>query len=146
MQSNTGNWNYCPEAARALLRLEYDDAAQFKTPDAAIAAARTDKSVPPDATFKAYPNAAAGALEVKFSHCKNPDICGGYWQHPLDAGRPRWIKTNSLDEAADFCRAFIARNELGSGNWNGGTVRQGKKIVARVSYNGRVWTPEGVAI
>lgn len=78
-------------------------------------------------------------MKVKFAHAKNPDIAGGYWTPPIDAGRAHWINVESLEEASDFCRAYIARNELGSGNWTGGEVKDQGKTIARISYNGRIW-------
>lgn len=51
------------------------------------------------------------------------------------------VKVRSFKEASDVCRKFISRNVLGSGNWAGGDILDDKgKKIARVSYNGRVWT------
>ncbi|GAG83493.1 unnamed protein product [marine sediment metagenome] len=51
------------------------------------------------------------------------------------------VKVKSFKEASNVCRKFISRNELGSGNWDGGDILDDKgKKIARVSYNGRVWT------
>lgn len=56
--SVTGEWSYMPEAARSMLRFEYDgDPTGLKTAEAAIAAAKSDTSVPKGATFKKYPTA-----------------------------------------------------------------------------------------
>jgi 8-oxo-dGTP pyrophosphatase MutT (NUDIX family) len=45
-------------------------------------------------------------------------------------------------EASEKARAYIAEYELGGGNWTGGHVfNDAGEIVARVSYNGRVWEP-----
>ena len=57
VQSNaTGKWCYCPEAARATLRLEFDDdESGSDTADESIAQAKRDKTVPKGSTFKLYP-------------------------------------------------------------------------------------------
>jgi hypothetical protein len=49
----------------------------------------------------------------------------------------------SLEEASASCLAFIAEHDLGGGNWSGGQVRDTATgvVVARVSYNGRLWPP-----
>jgi hypothetical protein len=52
--SVNGKWGYCPEAARQLLRLEYDDEAAFLTAQAAERAARADDSIPRSVTFTRY--------------------------------------------------------------------------------------------
>ena len=53
--SVTGQWNYCPEAARALLRLEFDDERSgLRTAAAAIAAAKRNPTVPKGSTFTTY--------------------------------------------------------------------------------------------
>lgn len=47
---------------------------------------------------------------------------------------------DSLLAASDACCAYIKENGLGAGNWSGGDVFDEKqKLVARVSYNGRIW-------
>jgi hypothetical protein len=52
-------------------------------------------------------------------------------------------EVTGLREASEVCRRFIEEHDLGGGNWNGGQVRDAAtgKVVALVSYNGRVWTP-----
>ena len=45
------------------------------------------------------------------------------------------------------CREFIDEHDLGGGNWSGGEVYEEGTLVARVSYNGRVWRPsENLAV
>jgi hypothetical protein len=51
----------------------------------------------------------------------------------------RVVRCKSLEEAATQCQDYITYYQLGGGNWTGGSVRQGNKKVARISYNGRVW-------
>lgn len=76
-------------------------------------------------------------LTVKLSARGNPDF-----------GQPRSIGVSTRTvEVADFaaasaaCMEYIRAHDLGGGNWTGGEVRDGGKVVARVSYNGRVWGP-----
>lgn len=83
--------------------------------------------------------------QVILSHAKNPDIAGGYWTEAPTEGRVK-VAATTMQDAAKLCRAYIERNNLGSGNWTGGKVYEGKKQVARVSYNGRVWAMDGSEI
>jgi hypothetical protein len=73
----------------------------------------------------------------------NPDF-----GEPANIGVPsRWQPVKSLCDASRALQAFIGQYDLGAGNLlygetGTGTVRDGKgKVVARVSYNGRVWGP-----
>jgi hypothetical protein len=52
---NTGKWGYCPDAARGLLRLEYDTDAPFLNAEAAQAAAAEDPSITGVVKFIRYP-------------------------------------------------------------------------------------------
>ena len=46
-----------------------------------------------------------------------------------------------FEAASRACCAYIHLWELGAGNWSGGAVTdEAGKVVARVSYNGRVWS------
>jgi hypothetical protein len=47
-----------------------------------------------------------------------------------------------MKEASRACRAYIREHDLTMHNWSGGKVTQNGRVVARVTYNGRVWTPE----
>ena len=83
-------------------------------------------------------------LTVELAHAANPDIgspWNGYWD-----GEPgendMVVAVASLADASAACRKFIDEHGLGSGNWTGGTVRKNGQVVARISYNGRAWTPE----
>jgi len=58
--------------------------------------------------------------------------------------RPILAPVSSLKEASDVCRAFVDSSGIGGGNWGcgAGDVRDDSgKLVAQVSYNGRVWQP-----
>jgi hypothetical protein len=51
-------------------------------------------------------------------------------------------EVGSLKDAAAKCRWFIEYYELGGGNWTGGEVtNEAGEIIARISYNGRIWDP-----
>ncbi len=70
----------------------------------------------------------------------NPD----HGQDPDEAVSPQErVKVKSFAAAALVARDYITDYDLGGGNWTGGQVFKGKKQVARVSYNGRVWTTDG---
>ena len=76
---------------------------------------------------------------VTLSHARNPDIDGGYWNEPVDSGKKQRVTVADLADASKVCRTFIERNDLGGGNWTGGEITKDGKVVAHVSYNGRVW-------
>ncbi len=71
----------------------------------------------------------------------NPDH-GQYYGRNVLSPTQR-IQVNDFMEASRICRAYIAQYDLGGGNWTGGVIRQGQRIIARVSYNGRVWLVGG---
>lgn len=76
-------------------------------------------------------------LIVTLSSVGNPDheeYCGANVLSP-----DREVEVKDFAEASEICRAYITHYKLGGGNWTGGEVRQGERIVARISYNGRVW-------
>lgn len=82
--------------------------------------------------------APTGMLMVKLVSLSDPDRD--------DAGEkkigPQWEAVKSLAEAVKKVREFITKNDLGMGNWVGGTtVDDTGRAVAYVSYNGRVWQP-----
>ena len=76
---------------------------------------------------------------VKLSARQNPDFPRQY-----DLPAKRVVPVATFREAAEVCQRFIDDHGLGMGNWSGGEVRDvaTNKVVALVSYNGRVWTPE----
>ena len=81
-------------------------------------------------------------MRVILEHGANPDIDGGYWDETID--KKHTAKT--VGTLSDARAAFIAwrdRNGLGGGNMTKecGTVYEGKKAIAKISFNGRVWTP-----
>jgi len=75
-------------------------------------------------------------MTVKLSSCGNPD----HRQNPNDSLSPEiCASVATLEEASERCEAYIAEWNLGGGNWSGGQVYDGKKQIARISYNGRIW-------
>lgn len=65
-----------------------------------------------------------------------------YGQSPFHClpGTSRTFKIcNSIEECVTACRDYIDENELGGGNWTGGTVFKDSEPFAYISYNGRVW-------
>lgn len=61
------------------------------------------------------------------SHEANVDVPG------------RWVPVDSLVDARRLALDFIRAWDLGGGNWIGGEVASDGKVVARISYNGRIW-------
>jgi len=85
---------------------------------------------------------AAGRLVVRLAVVPNPD----HGQYGSMGVPTRRVPVTSLEHASHVVRAFVrwmTEEGLGGGNWGGGEVHEGKRLVARVSYNGRVWPPEG---
>lgn len=75
-------------------------------------------------------------MMVKLSSCGNPD----FKQNPNVSLSPaEKIQIVTLKEASEACRTYIAKWNLGGGNWSGGQVYKGKKQIAQISYNGRIW-------
>jgi hypothetical protein len=62
--------------------------------------------------------------------------------------RSRWLPVANLDAASRACRRFIETHDLGVSAWRGGQVVEAasKKVVATVSYNGRVWLADGTEV
>ena len=55
------------------------------------------------------------------------------------------VEAESFKQASEKCRAYIAKYDIGGGNWIGGQVYKfygkRKRLVATISFNGRVWRP-----
>jgi hypothetical protein len=62
--------------------------------------------------------------------------------------RARWVAVADYVVASRACREFIEANDLGASRWRGGRVVDAvtKEVVANVSYNGRVWLPDGAEV
>ncbi len=82
-------------------------------------------------------------MKVKLASVGNPDF-GQDPNRPLyGCERSKTVKVNSFKAASEACMSFIERNNLGGGNWAGGEIMDDTgKIIAHVSYNGRVWDGE----
>jgi hypothetical protein len=85
-------------------------------------------------------------FNVRLTSCGNPD----YRQNPNRSlpGVPKMeAGADSLVECAMLVRAYINHYDLGGGNWSGGEIVSADGIVlGRVSYNGRLWAPDGSEI
>lgn len=76
---------------------------------------------------------------VSLAYAPNPDLDGGYWNgQPHEGHKAECVTT--LEQASEACLAYIARNDLGGGNWTGGRVVdvESGDLVAAISYNGRI--------
>jgi hypothetical protein len=78
-------------------------------------------------------------MEVLLSSVGNPDYCQDPNQPMFGAKSNKAVEVKDFTEASIECLAFILRNDLGSGNWDGGDIIENGKLIAYVSYNGRVW-------
>jgi len=77
---------------------------------------------------------------VTLASVGNPDH-GQSPEHSLPGVKSITLPVKTLQQASDACQKYITENDLGSGNWSGGDVSCDGKLIARVSYNGRVWRP-----
>ncbi len=75
-------------------------------------------------------------LTLKLKAWQNHDR--GYQVLP----KPFEVTVTTLKEASEAAREWIVANELGGGNVGDLRVYEGKKLIALISYNGRVWTTE----
>jgi hypothetical protein len=89
-------------------------------------------------------------IQIKLAHSSNPDIDGGYWDEPVDTGKPVFVAVMDVPEASRIAREYIDRNHLGGGNWVGGQMflmlGNKKKEFGRISFNGRAWDLSGKEI
>jgi hypothetical protein len=83
-----------------------------------------------------------GAFAVVLASRGNPDM-GQDERRALPGVKTMIIRVATLDAASSACRLYIEHHDLGGGNWTGGEVKsvRTKDVVAKVSYNGRVWNP-----
>jgi len=78
-------------------------------------------------------------LTVRLASVGNPDY-GQDPDRPIYGAQPnKIVPVASLQEASRECLRFIAHNDLGCGNWDGGQITESGRVIAHVSYNGRVW-------
>lgn len=80
-----------------------------------------------------------GTFKITLRAVPNPDVDGGWWDGPKGTE----IVTGPLGKVLEAGRRYS--QGIGGGNWSGGQIyrKEGKKwnLVARMSYNGRVWPP-----
>lgn len=72
---------------------------------------------------------------LKLASCPNPD------HGETSAPKARATFSGTADQIAKFAETY--REGLGGGNWKRADIYLGKKLVARMSYNGRLWTSDG---
>ncbi|MGH8325237.1 MAG: hypothetical protein ACRET2_00575 [Steroidobacteraceae bacterium] len=78
------------------------------------------------------------ALRLSLHSVGNPD----FGQNPnRPVSPPLSIEVETLPAAAAAVRDYIERHRLGGGNLPSVMVFEGNRVVARISYNGRVWLP-----
>jgi hypothetical protein len=81
------------------------------------------------------------SFTVELSSVGNPDFREFYGKGILSPNLN--ASADSLYDLVAMAQAYIQHFDLGGGNWSGGEVRSRDGIViGRISYNGRVWTPE----
>lgn len=87
-------------------------------------------------------------MTLTLSHAANPDVRGGYWDGKPDCPKMQKVEVANLSEASMKLRAWVNAWGIGGGNLpkSCGDVRDGRKLVAHVSFNGRVWAPNGEEI
>jgi hypothetical protein len=78
-------------------------------------------------------------MKVLLASVGNPDFGQNPNQEMYGCEPNHKVEIDSFEKASLLCQKFIARNELGGGNWAGGLITDGRKPIAYVSYNGRVW-------
>jgi hypothetical protein len=84
----------------------------------------------------------ASALFVTLEAVPNYDFSPGGHEASLRV-RAQKQRVADLADASRVVQLFIREHELGGGNWSGGLVTDASgKAVGRVSYNGRVWSPD----
>ena len=87
--------------------------------------------------------APMGKLVVVLSAVPNPDFDRRSWEATVSI-QPKEKVVADFREASRAVQKFIAENNLGGGNWPGGPVYDDTGTqVAYISYNGRVWEPDG---
>ncbi len=62
--------------------------------------------------------------------------------------RKKAVEVESLSAASVAVRNFIELNDLGSSDFGGGEIYDSStnRLIAKVSYNGRIWNDQGLEI
>jgi hypothetical protein len=70
----------------------------------------------------------------------NPD----FGENPNKDMSPRQlVHVDTMEDASLLCQDYIAKHNLGGGNWTGGQVVDAdRNVVGYISYNGRIWDKE----
>lgn len=79
------------------------------------------------------------AYTLKLAACGNPD----YYQSEDIGVAPKTVEVGSFIEARRAAEQYRDQNCLGGGNWKQADVLLDGKLVAKISYNGRLWGPDG---
>jgi hypothetical protein len=79
------------------------------------------------------PKELSGKMVVVLASCGNPDF-----RQYAPISTPQNHIVASLDEARQACCDYIEENELGAGNWAGGSVLCDGEFVAHIAYNGTI--------
>jgi len=79
-------------------------------------------------------------MTVDLGHAPNPDIGGGYWTEPIEAGKTVRVAVTDCAAASEAVRSYCKRNGLGGGNLKQAYIRVNGKRIGYVSYNGRLWS------
>lgn len=79
-------------------------------------------------------------MKVLLASVGNPDFNQDPDRPMYGCDKDKKITVPNFKEASMVCIEWIRENDLGSGNWSGGEIfDDNKKVIAHVSYNGRVW-------
>ncbi len=86
-------------------------------------------------------------FKVLLANRGNPDLGQDPRACLFTAPDDFWLSVPSLDAASAAVRNYLDAFGLGGGNWIGGLVIDANGIdVARISYNGRVFDPDGHSV
>ena len=79
-------------------------------------------------------------MKVALSSIGNPDFGQDPNRPMYGCEKNKRVTVLSFKEASEVCLEFIKSNYLGGGNWRGGDITDDSgKVIAIVSYNGKVW-------
>lgn len=79
-------------------------------------------------------------MKVTLASVGNPDFRQDPTKPMYGCEPNKEVEVATFKEASIVCSNFIHENDLGSGNWAGGDIKDDSgKVIAVVSYNGKVW-------
>lgn len=118
--------------------VDADDFSAFDQSEYDTLNKRINGTIEPLAKLTAPENTSNTAV-VTLSSCGNPDK-----RQYAAISSKRIEPCTTFEDAVKHCNDYIQDNDLGGGNWNAGHIMHPTKgIIARVSYNGRVWESNG---